>query len=101
MPAYPGSDALLRLLVLKQGHPPSIGTAIAEDPLDPLVTGAGDAEVEGLELVRNVQAVIIPGATAAVGDLHPSFRLGWSPTRQLRALSIAGNVGNDDAACRD
>ena len=51
--------------------------------------------------MRNIKAVIVPDALAAVGYLHPSFRLGWSPTRQLPTLSVAGDIGNDDAACRD
>ena len=39
MPAYPGGDALLGLLVAEVGEPASIGATVPEDLLDALVAG--------------------------------------------------------------
>ena len=50
---------MLRLLLVEPGYNTAVSAGLVEDPLNALVTGAGDLEVDGVDRMRNVEAVIL------------------------------------------
>lgn len=72
---------MLRLPVVEPGDYAAVPAGLVEDPLDALVTCAGDLEVDGVNAVRDVQAVLllVPMARAAFDDLGARSRLSRLP----------------------
>lgn len=81
MTADPGGDALLWLFVVQSVEMSAICTPILEDALDPLMARSGDLEVDRVDRVRYVEAVIllVPMAVAAFNNLDARPRLGGLP----------------------
>ena len=94
---------MLGLLLVEAGHHPAITAGLIEDPLYALVTRAGDLEVDRLDAVRDVEAVIllIPMTRAAFDDLNAGFKLGGSLSHRLPRTTLAtwdlvlGHQSND------
>jgi hypothetical protein len=87
VPAQPGADAVIGLLIVEQLTRRPIMAAISVDALDPPVTIASYLEVGRDHLVGIVEAVIVLAGGATFQDLNPLFGLSRSPFHRVCSVS--------------
>jgi hypothetical protein len=81
--AEPGRDLQLALTFGQGNEPPVISAAFHEGAFNPFVPGTGYFEVDGVDAVGNVEAVIllVPMADTALGYLDRRLRFRGTPAR--------------------
>lgn len=89
MLAQPGGNLQLALTFADNHQSPAISATLFVSPLYALVPGARDPEVDRVNVVRIVEAVIllIPSAGAAFDDPNAGPRRGLAPTSLLARTS--------------